>query len=769
MPAVRPLCKSAPAWLAFLIVAALWLPVPDALAQGRKIIRDAEIENTIRTYSTPIFQAAGLNPNKIEVFLIDDPSLNAFVTQGQRMFIHTGLLMKADDPSQVIGVIAHETGHAAGGHVASRIGEIQEASQGVWITYLLGIGAAIATGQGALAPAIIAGGQDIILRNVLTYTRGQEQAADQAAVQLLKATEQSPEGLLEFMRLLGGQEALYASNQDPYLRTHPLAIERVTFLERAVAESPYTGKPTPPELQERHDRLRAKLIGFLQPPRQVFRAYPEGDTSLPARYARAIAHYRRSDLKSALPLIDGLIEEHPEDPFFQELKGQVLFEHGRIDESLPYLERASELLPNSAQIRLLLARNQLELNDPQYDSRALDNLRQVVDQEPGNSFAWKLSAVGYGRLGDKGMTALSMAESALTSGRFQEAIGHADRAMKILPASPAARARSGVAGVARPPASGRGRSPCPAGGPLAPGGQAHTSAVPSGSCTMRRSRTATCACGVGGFVGAGTPFSCSVPANALILRSSTSRIVDACTCCSAILISSGSVHAFAAARAVRTVRVIASIVYRSICCSCRPTPDALAVTAVTKSAGSVGSSSSLNSCRTAAGATGSAATTRPSRRSMVATSPGRAVVESSARRRSSSSRPSWVVRVGRFDLGECIELAGELAAHRRLRGQRSCIDPALRRLALLSRPPLDDGDPPQAGTLPAPGVLRLGLGWQIGVLGLCVQETPMHAHAGVHAKPSHGGVQRLGSEPIRLRPGGLARPILQVYSIPNLS
>ncbi len=426
-------CRIFARLLAGLVAAALLLPPTSLFAQGRKLIRDDEIENTIRAYATPIFQAAGLSPSAVEIYLIDDPTLNAFVSGGQRIFIHTGLLMKAENPLEVIGVLAHETGHIVGGHIAARINQGERTTTSLLVTYLLGIGAAIATGRGDIAAATIRGGQDVALKSLLSYTRGQEQAADQSAVRLLDATRQSPEGLLDFMRVLSGQEVLLSTNQDPYLRTHPLTIERITFLERAVDESRYTGQPADDELLAMHSRMRAKLIGFLQPPRVVFREYPRDGESLEARYAHAIAYYRDAKLDQALPLVDGLIEEHPDDPYFQELKGQMLFENGRVAESLPHLEAAARLLPGSPQINLLLARARIESNDPALDQKALENLRIVFRDEPENAFAWRLAAIIYGRQGDTGMTALAMAESTLANGKYQEAKVHAQRALEILP------------------------------------------------------------------------------------------------------------------------------------------------------------------------------------------------------------------------------------------------------------------------------------------------------------------------------------------------
>ena len=428
----RPVRKP-PVPLLFVVILLLGALLPQrADADRLRLIRDAEIESIIRTYATPLFQAAGLSPQGIKLYLVRDRTLNAFVAGGLNMFINTGLLMQAEHPGQVIGVIAHETGHISGGHLATRGTALEQTRGALIATYLLGLGAALATGEGGVGAAVISGGQDVALRGLLQYTRTQESSADQAAVTLLQATGQSPRGLLEFMEKLKGQEVLLTDNQDPYLRTHPLTQERITFLENALRQSPYADTPPSAELVVMHDRMRAKLIGFLQALGQVLRVYPEDDTSLPARYARAIAYYRVPDIEQALGEIDGLLAEAPGDPYFRELKGQMLLEHGRVAEALPEYQAAANALPNAPQIRQALAKAQIQLDDREMDRAALSNLAETLRQEPNNPSAWRLAAVAHGRLGDQGMTALALAESALARGRFSEARDRANHAIGLL-------------------------------------------------------------------------------------------------------------------------------------------------------------------------------------------------------------------------------------------------------------------------------------------------------------------------------------------------
>lgn len=421
---------------AFLVSLILGLIVglsAPAQAQGRQLIRDAEIEHIVRAYATPLFQAAGLNPQAIDVYLVQDPTLNAFVSGGQNIFIHTGLIMASEDPLQLIGVIAHETGHIAGGHIAGRIEGLKTAQNQIFLTYALGLAAAIATGQPGLAAVVLAGGQDVALKGLLTYSRSQEQAADQAGISYLEATEQSPRGTLEFMQTLGGQEIFLSSTQDPYLRTHPLTRDRILFLEDQVKKSPYRDKPASPEFVTLHKRMLAKLVGFLEPINKVYQTFPAGDDSLEARYAQSIAEYRRPDLQKGLELIDSLLADYPDDPYFHELRGQMLFENGKIREAVPAYQRAVDLLPGTSQLTLGLAKAQVEANDPAFDDDALAHLQTTLDQEPQNAAAWRLAAIVYGRRGDTGMTALSLAEAALARRSAKEAQGHARRAQNVLP------------------------------------------------------------------------------------------------------------------------------------------------------------------------------------------------------------------------------------------------------------------------------------------------------------------------------------------------
>jgi predicted Zn-dependent protease len=413
----------------FLIYPA-FVPVK-AEAQKLSFIRDAEIESTIRTYSTPIFRAAGLEPSAINIYLVNDKTLNAFVAGGQKLFLNTGLLITSKNAGQVIGVIAHETGHIAGGHLSGIRDAMKNSSAASILAMMLGSLVTIG-GRGDVGSAIIAGGQGMSTRSFLQYSRTQEGAADAAAMRFLEATGQSAKGMLGFFKILGDQELLSVKRQDPYYRSHPLTRERINAVSDFVERSRFTDEPELPSLTQSHARMKAKLQAFLNPPSRTLRTYEEGDNRLEARYARAIAYYRQPDLVRAIPLIDGLINEYPADPYFQELKGQMLFENGRINEAVPHYEKAVMLAPGSNLLRRALGRVLLEVGDPALLERAITNLVTAIGADRTDPFTWRLLGTAYGKAGRMGESSLALAEEALLTGKPADAHFHGERAASLL-------------------------------------------------------------------------------------------------------------------------------------------------------------------------------------------------------------------------------------------------------------------------------------------------------------------------------------------------
>ncbi|MEI8393729.1 MAG: M48 family metalloprotease [Rhodospirillaceae bacterium] len=419
-----------------VVLALLLVPAGPASAQRAEkldFIRDAEIEHIIRGYARPIFQAAGIEPDSVEIVLIKDSTVNAFVAGGMNMFFHTGLLIECDNPEQLIGVIAHETGHIAGGHLIRGREAMEAASAEAILAMLLGVGAAVASGQAGAGAAIITGGQGMAMRNLLAFSRAQEASADAAGMTFLERAHISPRGMHDFLEKLAGQEYLPPDRQVAYTRTHPVTHDRIDSVQHYLESSPWKDAKLPAADNESFARLKGKLIGFVKPA-LALRRYSPTDTSIAARYALAIAYYQQGDLKTALPMIDELIAREPNNPYFYELKGQVLMEYQRLPESLPPYRRSVALAPESGLLRGALAQALIETNDPKNLEEALKNLQFATRQEKSSSHLWRLVATAWGRKNKDAMVAYAMAEEALARGDRAMARHQAERAEKMLPA-----------------------------------------------------------------------------------------------------------------------------------------------------------------------------------------------------------------------------------------------------------------------------------------------------------------------------------------------
>jgi predicted Zn-dependent protease len=418
--------------LAVILAIGLFSAPPARADEGINILRDAEIESIIRGYATPLWTAAGLDPEAVHVYVVGDPQLNSFVAGGQNLFMNSGTILRSDNPNQLVGIMAHETGHIEGGHLARSEEAIRHAMIQSIIGMVAAAGAAV-SGHGDAGTAVVMGSQDIAQRSYLSFSIAQEATADAAGLKLLDRTCQSAAGLLSFFRILQQEELLSAAHQDPYLRTHPLTEQRVNTMAEHVRTARCSDTKDPSEWVEQHARIKAKLKAFLEPPAQTLAAYKAEDHAVAARYARAIAHYRQPDLGKALPEIDALIHDYPKDPYFQELKGQMLFENGRIAESLPPYEQSVKLKPDNALLRIELAHAELETNDKALLPKALAQLNDAVRFEGDNPDTWYFLSIAYGRGGNIGMAALSLAELNIVNGDYKEARQQAARALQLLP------------------------------------------------------------------------------------------------------------------------------------------------------------------------------------------------------------------------------------------------------------------------------------------------------------------------------------------------
>ena len=423
---------------AVLTVAALTVSacVPAQAQSGSvRLLRDAEIEQLLRDYTRPILRAAGLEKQNIQVVIINNSSFNAFVADGRRIFVNYGALMQSQTPNQLIGVLAHETGHLAGGHLSKLREQVARAQTQMIVAMLLGVGAMVAgsrsgsnSGASNAGMAAISAPSAMFQSTMLSYQRQQEENADKAAVKLLNATGQSPKGMYETFKRFSSESLYAARGADPYQQSHPMPAERVRALQELAQTSPYWDKTDDAALLLRHELMRAKTSGFMESRDTVMRRYPTSNDTLPARYARAIATYRHGDLRSAVTQIDALIQVQPNNPYFQELRGQALLEGGKPAEAVAPLRRAVQLSSNTPLIQMLLGQALVASGNNANLDEAIKLLRIAVARETEAPIGYMQLAMAYGRKGNLAEADLASAQAAFLRGDNKTARELASRA-----------------------------------------------------------------------------------------------------------------------------------------------------------------------------------------------------------------------------------------------------------------------------------------------------------------------------------------------------
>jgi predicted Zn-dependent protease len=404
---------------------------PARAQQSISFIRDTETERLIRSQLDPLLVAAGLSPKAVTLYLINDPSINAFVAEGQNVFIHTGTIMELESPNEVIGILAHETGHISGGHLVRSRRAIKGVLVPMLVTMAAGI-AAMAAGQTEAGQGLITLAPHLAEREFMRFSRAQESAADQAGLRYLNATHQSGRGMLKVFRRFEEQELLTYRPIDRFAMSHPASRPRMEALQTLVNASPYADTPDSPQSVHAYQMVRAKLRGYIQTPQSVIWAYPVTDTSKPARYARAMAYFRMPDMQKAFAEIQSLIAEEPNNPYFLEMQGQIFVEMGRVADGVDPYRRAVKALPDAPQIRVAFAAALYATNDPKMVAQAQAELEHALRQDKEDWFAWYLMAEIYDRQGQGGKARLATAERFFAMSNYAQALRFAYLAQQQL-------------------------------------------------------------------------------------------------------------------------------------------------------------------------------------------------------------------------------------------------------------------------------------------------------------------------------------------------
>ena len=396
------------------------------------VLDDTEIGMTLAAYGRPLLIAGGLQGNTVTFHMMVDDSINAFATPGNSIYFNTGTLLRAKNANEVIGVMAHEVGHIAAGHVVMVASDLAAPNAISLLSTLLAVAAGVASGNPEVGMAVLMGGQRAAIGSYLSFSRGQESRADQFALKVLNDTHQSARGLHDFFERLSGEELLITDNQDPYVRSHPLTRDRMDTIEAAMQTSPYTNAPLDPELERQHRRMQAKLFAFLKPQITTLQRYPATDKSIEGRYARAIAYYRRGQFDQAFPLVETLLVDAPKDPFFWQIKGDMELSRSHLEDAIVAYRESLKHLPDAPEILSALAHAAVESGKPEYGPEAQMALKHALAINPEDPGAWDMLARSYAQNDQTGLSAYAAAERAILLGQFGDVARYCNQAEKLL-------------------------------------------------------------------------------------------------------------------------------------------------------------------------------------------------------------------------------------------------------------------------------------------------------------------------------------------------
>lgn len=416
--------------LGFLLpLAAMITP---AQAQGISLLQDTETYRYLRKVENPILKVAGLDPHAVQMYIVNDLNLNAFVAGGQNIFVNAGLFLELKNPNELTGVLAHETGHMAAGHLSRGTYAMSKATIPMLLSMIVGVGAMIA-GAGEAGMVLLGLGQNVAEAQYMQFSRSQEGTADQMGQRFLRLTHQSGRGMVDVFNRMANEEAEIVKNPERFATDHPASRTRVELMEKEAKTSPYWGARDTPESIHQFDMIRGKVIGYLLPVDEVLEKYPLSDNSQEARYARAMAYMRQPNLQGALKEIQSLIKDDPKNPYFYEVLGQIYVTMGQPLKGVEPFQKSVDLLGDAPEIRVSLAAAMIATGDKAQEQKAITHLKVALQQDSEQPFAWYEMAQAYSDLGNHPMADLATAELKYLNGNAPGAALFAIRARQALP------------------------------------------------------------------------------------------------------------------------------------------------------------------------------------------------------------------------------------------------------------------------------------------------------------------------------------------------
>ncbi|KIT14688.1 TPR repeat-containing protein YfgC precursor [Jannaschia aquimarina] len=273
-----------------------------------------------------------------------------------------------------------------------------------------------------------AGTSSAAQRSLFAHTRAEEASADQSSLRYLANAGVDPRAALRVLELFRGQEVLSVGRQDPYAQTHPLTRDRIRAVEGFAAAVSPRGSADPATAYW-YARATGKLSAFLRAPRWTLRRVRNQNDGISVM-RRAIAEHRNANSGRAVSLMDSLLAARPQDPYWHELRGQILLESRNAAGAVASYQRAASLAPREPLIRAGLGRALLAAGRPQDALAALQAARASAPYDPN---MLRDLAQAHAQLGQAGLASIATAERYAITGRMDDARIHATRAEATLP------------------------------------------------------------------------------------------------------------------------------------------------------------------------------------------------------------------------------------------------------------------------------------------------------------------------------------------------
>ena len=409
-------------------------------AQKNIIIRDAEIEYFLYKVILTVSDGYFRNTQPFQPVLISNNEYNAFVTGSNKIFINTGLINKSKSINEIQGVLAHEIGHLILNHSSSR--SINTSNLSKYSKFATIAGIALSAGgklDSNSALGLILGTQDIAIKSAFQFSRIQEQQADKYALDTFRKKKISLTGLENLLLRLSQREVSTNNSVVGYYRSHPFSKQRLEQLKK-YKSSNYISNKNNEDIYINNfnislDYIKNKIRAYGSDPFEILNKKDNNNNIFFANYSRIIAYKKTGEYEPAIDTLKVLQNKYPDYPFYYELAGDIYFSKGSYNKSIREYKKALNNLNEKYiyaddLIKFSLVKSYLQTNKAQDLKESIQILEQMLHNSPKWKLLWRLLAKSSGKLGQKGITYIALAEESLLKKNFIKAKKYVDLALK---------------------------------------------------------------------------------------------------------------------------------------------------------------------------------------------------------------------------------------------------------------------------------------------------------------------------------------------------